>query len=161
MKNWEDRIKIDQNALNDELVAQPELFLAASRAYVEAVSERDAAKSELDVARAAADFRVRTAREAAGEKSTETIIASAVELDKKYRAAVERHLAAKKAAAEAEVVKESFGQRGYVLKDLAALYIAGYYATSSVSGPDSREVQKQDYEVKRTEIAKRRRNRLQ
>ncbi|MFH1741093.1 MAG: hypothetical protein ABIH23_18995 [bacterium] len=161
MKNWEDRIKIDQNALNDELVVQPELFLVASRSYVDAVSERDAAKSNLDVARAAADFRVRAAREAAGEKSTETIIASAVELDKKYRVAVERHLAAKKAAAEAEAVKESFGQRGYVLKDLAALYIAGYYATSSVSGPDSREVQKQDYEIKRTEIAKRRRNRLQ
>jgi hypothetical protein len=159
--DFEKRIKIDQDALNDELVAQPELFLATSKAYVAAVSERDAAKTRLDEVRAAAYFRVREHIEASGDKATEAAVAARVELDDKYRKAVAIHLKARQVAAEAEAVKEAFGQRGYVLKDLAALYIAGYYVASSVSGPASREVQRQDYEEKRAVIAKQRRARVQ
>ena len=152
-----ERIKIDQNALNDELVEQPALFMAASNAYVMAISERDEAKADVDVARAEAYFDIRRSSK---EKVTEATISAQIELDKNYRVACKNYLEAKQAASEAETLKESFAQKGYVLKELAALYIAGYFGTSSVSGPESREVQRRGYEEKRSEIAKQRRARL-
>ena len=55
-------------------------------------------------------------------------------------------------------MKEAFQQRAFVLKDLASLYIAGYFTSSSVQGKASRDVQEESYGRNRETLAKRRRS---
>ena len=153
----ETELQIDRNALDDELVHQPSKFLQASRDYAEALSVRDQAKQDVEVSKAEASLRIRRQCEQDGEKVTEAIIAARVETDKKCRQAVTTYLDSKKACEEALALKEAFMQRSYVLKDLAALYIAGYYGSDSVRGGAARELRDHEYSNNRAKLAEKRR----
>jgi len=148
-------LKIDRNALDDALVRQPSLFLSVSQGYVEAVSERDEAKEDIAVTKAEVSLDVRTKLDAEGSKSTEAIVTAMVEIDKRYRTVMKIYLEAKKEADRLLAMKEAFQQRAYVLKDLATLYVAGYYGDSVVRGSAPQEVRNQAYQTNREKLAKR------
>ena len=150
-------IAIDRNDLDTELVKQPSLFLEVAQEYAQAISVRDSLKEAIDVARARVELRIR--REAAEEdrKITEAGVKAEVELDKTYRRAVEAWLTAKEAADQLAAAKEAFAQRAFVLKDLCGLYVAGYFSTTSVRGRDATDVQQENYENRRKEMARQRR----
>jgi hypothetical protein len=150
-------LRIDPDNLNEELVRQPELFCDVARRYALAVSERDAAKEQVSVARAKAYFVVREELESEGLKTTESAIGIQIELNKDYRSAMDRFQETKLAADQLAADKEAWQQRAYMLKDLAALYIAGYYGQSSVRGDASRAVQEADYQENRQRLARQRR----
>lgn len=149
-------LRIDPDNLSEELVQQPQLFCDVARRYAMAVSERDAAKEQVSVARAKAYFVVREQLEDGGLKTTESAIAIQIELNKDYRAAMDRFQEAKLLADELAADKEAWQQRAYMLKDLASLYIAGYYGQSSVRGDASRAVQEVDYQENRQRLARQR-----
>ena len=151
-------LKIDRNALDEALILQPELFLRASLLYTEAVSDRDAAKETVSVVHASRSLKIRRKSVEDGTKLTEAIVASMIEKASDYREAMSEYLSCKQQAEEALAVKEAFQQRGYVLKDLASLYIAGYFTSSSVQGKASRDVQQESYARSRETLAKRRRS---
>jgi GDP-D-mannose dehydratase len=150
-------IAIDRNDLDTELVKQPSLFLEVAQEYAQAISVRDSLKEAIDVARARVELRIR--REAAEEdrKITEAGVKAEVELDKTYRRAMEAWLTAKEAADQLAAAKEAFAQRAFVLKDLCGLYVAGYFSTTSVRGRDATDVQQENYENRRKEMARQRR----
>jgi len=147
---------INTDNLDEELVRQPERFCDVAKRHVMAVSERDAAKEDVAVARAKAYFVVREELESQGTKTTESAIGIQIELNKKYRAAVDRHREIKLLADELGAGKEAWQQRAYMLKDLAALYIAGYYGESSVGGEASHAVQDAAYQKNRQRLNQRR-----
>lgn len=127
-------LEIDKHSLDDEIVKQPSLFFRASEAYVEAVAERDACKEELATIDAELDGKVRHDLDVAGDKITEAIVKNEIQSHKKHSAAFDTYMIAKTKADQLLALKEAFHQRGYMLRDLASLFVASYYENSSVQG---------------------------
>lgn len=128
-----ERLIIDKNNLDNEVVQQPELYRKAGRAAAMAASVRDLAKYEMEAACAEADARIRAAMGREGEKVTEALVKARVLLDKTYRAAQRRYLDARLAADNAEVDKESFAQRAWMMKEIVSLHNANYYADATIT----------------------------
>ncbi len=123
-------LEIDKQALDDELVKQASLFYKVSDAYVGAVSERDSLKEYLAETDAILDGTLRTQM----ANATETKIKNAIIVHPDHAKVMDQYLAAKEAAARLEALKDSFAQRGYMLRDLTQLYISNYYGTEAVRG---------------------------
>lgn len=129
---FRDRLLIDKNNLDGELIEQPQVFFDVSHEFSMAVSRRDKAKEE--IARTAAKVSQNIRRNALdkGEKITETAISQLVDLDDSYQETVDEHIELVAKASDAQAMKEAFQQRSYVLKDLVNLYLAQYYSSDSV-----------------------------
>lgn len=127
-------LAIDENALNEALCAQPDLFYRVSKAYALQMSRRDAAKQALQDAEAAADLAERDAAQREDRKVTEGEIKARVQIDPQVAAARARLASLGEEVAKLSALKEAFQQRSYALKDLAGLYIANYYSASEHSG---------------------------
>jgi len=134
IKELQGYLEIDKLALDDEIVKQPSLFFKASEAYVEAVAERDACKEELSTIDAELDGEIRERLEKRGDKTTEAIVKNEIQTEKRHSAAFDTYILAKTRADRLLALKEAFQQRGYMLRDLASLYVANYYESSSVQG---------------------------
>jgi len=142
--------RIDLDALDEELRMQPERFRKAGLTHSAAVSERDV----LDEARK--KVKAELTLETEGRVAD---IAARVEQDDRYQKALHKYLEAKHAADDAWVGRETLQQRAAVLKDLAKLWVGGYFgADSVVRGSCSREVRQQAYESNRQALADQRRN---
>ena len=134
-QDFQERLKIDKHALDEELVAQPQLYFQIGERAAMAESRRDAAKDNLKRAEATLSLAIRKEIEdRTGKKPTEAQVEAAVISHEDYQAARDDYTAAAQAASVAQVLKESFGQRGYMLRDLCQLHIAGYFARTSVEG---------------------------
>jgi len=130
-------LKIDPDALDEALINQPMFFYQVGHQHAMAISIRDAAKQDLDKTDADLGLIVRHHLEEAGGKVTESLVASKVLLHERHTAAVEAYLTAKNNAEVWGAAKDATMQRSYVLKDLAALYVAGYYgATDAVNASE-------------------------
>ena len=127
-------LEIDKHALDDEIVKQPTLFFKASEAFAEAVAERDACKEELATVDAELDGEVRHRLETRGDKVTEAIVKNEIQTHKKHGPAFDTYILAKTRADKLQALKEAFQQRGYMLRDLASLFVASYYDNSSIQG---------------------------
>ncbi len=132
----ESRLAINPHALDDELVSQPELFYHAAQQHVRSGSMRDEAKDQLKQV----DAKLFIHFKAELERSTETLVISHIEQHRDHISAREVYLKMCERTEEWDALKSAFIQRSFMLKDLAALFVADYYTTSSVSGGDAREV---------------------
>jgi hypothetical protein len=153
MSIYDAKIKIDRDDLDGELVRQPSLFLEVAQDYAQAVSVRDGLKEALESTRASVDLRIRKQVAEMDRKVTEATIKAEVETERVYAKAVRAYLTAKEAADQLLAVREAFGQRAFVLKDLCVLWVAGYYSTSAVKGKDPASVQDAAYERRRATMA--------
>lgn len=151
-----EKLRIDRDDLDTEIMEQPQLFCGVARRYAIALSQRDAAKEAVGVARAAAYYVVRQQIEAAGIKATEAAIAVQIESNKEYRAAMDQYGLLKLAADQLLAEKEAWQQRSYALKDLAALWIAGYCGVSSVKGKASQSLREIEHQENRNQLARQR-----
>jgi hypothetical protein len=138
---YEGKLQIDRHALDDALVEQPETFHSVSKAYVYAVSNRDELKDKIRKTDANLYLEIREEAALNKEKLTEAAVQARLEVHESHTAAREAYLESCKQADLWQALKEAFQQRSYVLKDLAGLYISGYYATTSVKGKASKEVE--------------------
>lgn len=130
-----ERIHFDRHALDEAIEEQSGLFLQVSEAFTLAVSRRDAAKSAMEQEFARACGRAR--RE---EKKTEAAVKEAAQLDKKFLETEGEYLTAKQEADMASTLRESFDMRGRMLREMAQLYIAGYFQLSAVGDKTKRNV---------------------
>lgn len=134
------RLSIDRDGLDVELIEQPHLFHTTAHAKATAISRRDAAKDELKRAEAQASLRIRRTYERSGAKTTESAIASEVILDPAVGKAQAALRAANAEVAEWEALTEAWQQRSYALKDLVVLHVNAYSMgnTSTAGGPAAR-----------------------
>lgn len=123
----DDCLKIDVNALDEELVTNPSLVSDANDAYAEAVAQRDTEKDHLDTVEARLDAIVR----AELRKSTEGAIKAAIQVHPERAQAFRRYNEAKLAAAKAQALVNAVSARSEALKKLSELFIAGYFAINS------------------------------
>ena len=127
-----DDLRINRNDLDGEVVRQPELLYAAAEAHALAVSKRDHAAKKLDEVRAIVDHDVRELLNIDGEKYTEKMVTSAVDVTPDFLDAQSRSLKAKRTADLASALRDAFHQRAFVLRDLVSLYVSGYYSDASI-----------------------------
>ena len=139
-------LKIDKNSLDEELIKQPEIYHSISDEYALAISNRDAKKEQLETTDAELDAHYRTVP----DKVTETRIKNLVQVDPRHTQAFEAYNEAKLKAARLDALKEAFGQRSSMLKELAQLTISGFTSSNFVRESPS-AVQ---YNNTRAELAK-------
>lgn len=132
--NYEDRLKIDRNSLDDELIEQAAIFFEVAEAASYAASERDEAYSMIKEIEAELTQSERERLIQEENKVTEKMVESAVRNHDDYVKAVRYHLKMKKKADRLTALKESFHQRSYMLRDLVQLYISGYFMDESIKG---------------------------
>ncbi len=124
---YRDRLQIDRNALDDELASQSQLFWEVGEGYVLCTGKRDALKVEVSRLHSQLGLTERLALAEAGLKVTEASIEERVLTNADMIAVGNSYLTAKANADTWATMKESYTQRSYALKDLVALYIAGYF----------------------------------
>ncbi len=129
-------LQIDRANLDEELIKQPSLFYQVSEAYVEAVALRDTKKDNLAVVDAAIDGQIRER----DEKTTEVKIRNEIQLHPNHQIAFDAYMLVKLEADKLGALKEAIYNRGFVLRDLVQLEIAGFYQVSSVSAPKIEEI---------------------
>jgi len=122
-------LQIDKHDLDEELIRQPDLFYKVSEQLVLAISQRDAAKKDLEKELAEADEEIRRKARDKGEKITESAITARKQLDDGVIKMENRLSALNLQVGKLSALKESFAQRSHVLRDLRELYIANYYGS--------------------------------
>lgn len=127
-------LKIDKHALDDDIVQQPMLFYEVSEAYVVAAAERDGFKEALARVDAGLDAEIREELEKSDTKATEAMVKNQIQCHQDHEKAYKLYAKAKEQADLLAVMKDSFQQRGYMLRDLCQLYVANYFEESSVRG---------------------------
>jgi len=117
-------LAIDQNALDDCLMRQPELYYSVAVGYAEAVAGRDSVKLELEELQAKLDqdFRAEALRK--NEKITEGSIQQKLKTMPKVQDLQQKFMDARTEAESWGVLKEAFQQRSFMLRELVALFIA-------------------------------------
>lgn len=149
LEEFKGYLKIDKEALDNELVEQPMLFYKISQAFVMAAAQRDLLKEKLTETDAVLDTEV---REALGdEKYTEAVVKNEVTKDKKHKAAFNDWLRAKTDADLFLALKESFSSRAYMLRDLCALYSANYFENNAIRTQGNQD--KAVYNINRAKLA--------
>ena len=126
-------LKIDRVNLDTEVIQHPDLYHRVSEAYVGAVDARDQAKEFLADTKAQAYLSIRRDREQKKLKYTETVLTNEVAVDKAVENARDDYLAKKKTADDFGALKAAMEQKAYMLRELVALYVAGYYSTGAIN----------------------------
>jgi hypothetical protein len=155
IETLEEALAIDEHALDEALIRQPDAFYRVSKKLAIMASRRDAAKQALQEEEAYADERARSSIPD-GEKVTETSIKSLVRLDKKVLDANDTLLKLSRETALLQALKEAFQQRSYVMKDLVSLYVANYFGDAS-GGRSETQLRTRRAEENRTAMAEERR----
>ena len=140
-------LRIDKQALDDEVMQQPELFFQVSEAYAQAVAERDALKEEMAVA----DADLYQAFKTKNEKSTDTFIKSKVQIAPDHQRAFTEFLEAKEHADKLAALKDAFFQKSEMLKTLGRLHASNYFEQTSVR--DTKSTDAMVYERQRKRLA--------
>lgn len=125
-------LAIDKHSLDDEIQKQPQLFFKVSEAQVSAAARRDYLKEEIKRVDAELHAKHRRLIEKTGSRATDAAVTAAIQADPDHQRAVDAHINAAKEADLLVALKESFSQRSYMLRDLATLFVANYFESSSM-----------------------------
>lgn len=155
-----DKLRIDRDNLDFEIIAQPEYFYQAANACAEAISRRDRAYESIKQVDASLYMVVRVKAEETGAKVTETTVGNMVLADENH---IEAHHAWAEAKADADslaALRDAFQQRGYMLRDLVQLIVTGYYSEKPMNG-DSHHVAQFRRESRESSVRDAKRRRLE
>jgi hypothetical protein len=138
IEELEKGLLIDEHALDEALLRQPDAFYRVSKRLAIAISERDYAKQALEEEEARADAHIResAALESKGdkkEKLTGPEVKALVALDKDVLRASKQLLHLRAQVGMWQALKEAFNQRSYALKDLVTLHAMGYFGETGNS----------------------------
>lgn len=127
---FRDRLTIDKGRLDDELIAQPALLHLASEQRTQWMSLVEQSKDALRGTTAKLSNRHRRKLERSGEKVTEARITRLVESDEEFVRCASELAERRNQLAEWEVMVEAIRSRGFALRDLIELWVAGYWSDS-------------------------------
>lgn len=130
-------LRIDRNNLETELEKQADLFYEICEEHTRAISRRDELEVTSKEQYALCADAVRRNAEDSGEKITEAYVKEQVAMDKDYLDATATYLEAKKLSDLFAGLRDAFDQRGKMLRELAQLYLGGYYQVVRVESGGS------------------------
>jgi hypothetical protein len=143
-------LSVDELRLCEECKRQIDLCLSWGRKHAEAVYELDRAKANLEVVKAESDGVVREAASAAGKKTTEAAIASAILASSAYQVALEQTHKAKRNVNLLDSVVTSIEHRKRMIDNIIQMEMRAYFAEPK--GPGNR--QEWQEELKRRRVRK-------
>jgi len=147
--NYEKDISIDGEALDQEWLNQPALFLKYSRHYSDMTRRLDEAKQNLDIAKAEADKRIRKNPEKYGlEKTTDSVVANAILIEEGYKDAYDEYLSAKYEVDMARSAVSAFEQRKSALENLVRLFGQQYFSGPNIPYQINREWESKEKDLK-------------
>jgi hypothetical protein len=150
----EAELQIDENNLDQCLVAQPGLYWQVAKRHAIAVSDHEAAKKSMAEIEAEIDLEIRKTARNRENRIIEKEIESRKRKDPRLERAVRKMLSLKHEAQLLDALKETFQMRSYAIKELVQLYIASYYEESS-QDKAQRSLRGEKVEQRRMEIARR------
>ena len=136
----QNKLLIQQHALDYEVIHQAQTYNEIGVATVEAKSEADALYEAYKNTDAELNSRVRDELTAAGTKFTEAVVAAKIQTHPDHAAAYQKYLDAKLKADKLAVLKDAFSQRSSMLRDLIQLYCNEYWTKDSISGTSNSDV---------------------
>ena len=134
IKQLEDKLRIDEHALEVSLREHPELFYKVATELALAISNRDEAKQDLEEVEALVDMEIRKDASAVGGKTTEKEIDSLKKADERVITASDKFMEERYNAAKWSALKEAYEQKSYALYNLTELYISNYYSSNENAG---------------------------
>jgi len=137
LKDARKRLRIDKDDLDGAIIEQSILFAEVSTNLVEAKAEKDKVKNDRDSLEAGISNSFRKTFLRKKEKFTESSLREDVLLDEEYIEVKKKYLKALNFVEAWEVMKESYSQRSFMLRELAHLWTANYYGDTSLSGGDN------------------------
>lgn len=137
MEEYEQGLRIDKNSLDEEWLAQPELFYRVSKQHARFLSDKESLKVDIEILEAQLYSSIRQQMEEevgdSKQRITEAAIKSKVAATPEMQRLVRAHMQASERAASMLALKESYQQRSYALKDLVNLYTSNYFTVESGS----------------------------
>jgi len=131
--NYEDDMRIDEDALDYEILEQPSLMVKYSTMLADARRDRDLAKEDLDYMKAQIDKEIRSDPSKFGlEKITEGAITNVILMEKKYRVKVEDFNDTNYEVNVLQGVVSAIDARKSALESLVRLHGQQYFAGPSV-----------------------------
>lgn len=158
LEKFKSSLLIDKLDLDNELITHASKLYEVANAHSLAVSRRDSAYDDIKVVSAELDGIIREEFETEGTKYTEAKVQSAILLRPEYQDALARHRKLKFQTDALQALRESFHQRGYMLRDLVQLHLSGYFAEQSVNAPDPKSGEEAKIAAKRRILAESRKN---
>lgn len=155
LDEFTDYLTIDRHALDDAIQKQPSLYFAVSDALAAELSVRDGLKKKVDEVYADVTLQMRQESVRTGIKITEDQVKQTALLCPDYQQTHEEYLQQKLLCDRLLALKEAFSTRGYMLRDLVSLWVAGYFSTTPVKVSEQQQEQVR-YETARHAIAARR-----
>lgn len=139
-------VGIDKNCLDVVCETHASIYDEISETLSKAINKRDAVKDELEILYAEKDLAIRN--EHGGEKGwTENRIENIIITSDDYRTKKEELRLLNEEVNLWSSKKESFSQRGYMIRELCEIYKAGYFNTV----PES-TTQETTYEMQRERL---------
>lgn len=126
------RLRIDKNALDDEVEQQPEIYGDVGDAAAMAKSQVESLEEQLKELESELDGRIRS--DHSDERITENEIKALIAADPRRKEMVIDILNAKHLQRKLEALTTSFRHRSYALRDMVDLYLSSYYSSRSASG---------------------------
>jgi hypothetical protein len=154
-----DLLKINKNGLDLEMEKQADLFYRICENHMMAMSTRDAAWEDIKRTEAALDSEVRADLASTEDKVTEAMVKAAVADHPKRQKVYDYYLNLKLRADLWGAARDSFDQRSKMLREIASLWVAGYWVASSTTGGKGAAYQEKSYEAGRRRIAEARKER--
>ena len=136
LREFRDNLKIDKHDLDTMLIEQAGLYHSVSDESALAMSRRDKAKGVMEETYSQTYLDIR--RKNAKDKPSETTLKHMVEVDETYLEAQTEYLRLKKLADRWGALVTAFHDRSYMLRELATLYVSGYFMDSSAGSTANR-----------------------
>lgn len=155
---FEEYLTIDKFHLDDAISNHAELLYRISEALAHATNARDCAKKDLEDQYARTTLKIRELAVKSGIKTTEDQIKQSAQTDKDYEDAQYEYLASKLACDKLQALKDAFIARGYMIREMAGLWVAGYFADNPIKA-DEQIVDSTRYNMARQAIAEKRQRR--
>jgi hypothetical protein len=114
----EEKIKVDETNISAELISHPHDFYHVARGAADAVSLRDMAKFNVETYESELYLSLRKELLESGNKFTEALLEHLVHRDPDRIKLVEKYLNSKHLSDRWSALKESFIQKGYMLKEI-------------------------------------------
>ena len=133
----EELLAIDKYALDDMLIGHAGAYQQIANEFATASSYKDFVDKYLKEIYATCYQEVKLKAFQEGTKLTEEAVKQKIHLERSYKRANALQSKLYFKYEKLKALKESMTARGYMLKDLASLYIAGYFAKDSVSGSNA------------------------
>lgn len=133
---FEGRLKINPENIDQELIEQPSNYYDIADALALAKSRRDLQKDEYKTVEASLKLHIRDRRERDGEKVTDKLIEDLVQVHPDRLRAYEEYVETEREVGRLEALRDSFRDRGFMLRELAELHLGGMTQQNSVRGPD-------------------------